>query len=190
MKISLPGPALCLTLIVLTPHPAFGQSSEKPAKAPAGSEQVLKDIFNELHLLRVEMLRTSVSNYRSQILLNRMKVEHDQVAQLTRELNDIHDRIASTRGEQTRGKGGLEDLVKKKEQGMVAPEVINAMTLELETLQQREEDLLKRESQVALELDSARAKLAELDTRLNEIEREMVMSGGAAPDVKPARRRR
>ena len=188
MRTSVMGPALCLiVLVLLTSHQAFGQSSDKPAKASSGSEQVLKDIFNEVHLLRVEMLRTSVSNYRSQILLNRIKVEQEQLAQLTREMNDIQDRVASIRGQQTKGKGGLEDLVKKKDAGMVAPEVVNAMALELEALEQREEALLKRESQVALELDSSRAKLAELDTRLNEIEREMV---GPDADVKPSRRRR
>ena len=190
MRIPAMVPALCLIVLVLqAPCLALGQSSDKSAKTPSGSEQVLRDIFNEVHLLRVEMLRTSISNYRSQILLSRIKVEQDQVAQLTREMNDIQDRIASIRGEQTKGKGGLEDLVRKKDVGVVAPEVVNAMALELETLQHREEDLLKRQSQVALELDSARAKLADLDTRLNEIEREMVMTG-AAPDVRPARKRR
>jgi len=75
MRISAMGPALCLiVLVLLAPRPALGQSSDKPAKTPPGSEQVLRDIFNEVHLLRVEMLRTSVSNYRSQILLSRQDV--------------------------------------------------------------------------------------------------------------------
>ena len=190
MRIPAMCPALCLiVLVLLAPRPALGQSSDKPARTPSGSEQVLRDIFNEVHLLRVERLRTSVSNYRSQILLRRIKVEQDQVAQLTREMNNIQDRIASIRGQRTTGKGSLEDLVKKKDLGVVAPEVVNAMALELETLQQREEDLLTRQSQVSLELDRAKAKLAELDTRLNEIEREMV-APSVGDDVKPARRRR
>ncbi|HEV8482009.1 MAG TPA: hypothetical protein VGV87_00515 [Blastocatellia bacterium] len=190
MKTSVMGPALCLAaLVLLTPHRAFCQSSDKPAPTSSVSEKVLRDIFNEVHLLRVEMLRTSVNNYRSQILLNRIKVEQDQVARLTREMNDIQDKVVAIRGQQTKGKGGLEELVKKKDAGIVAPEFVNALTLELEELGQREEALLNMESRVAAELDSARAKLAELDTRLNEIEREMVAPGAGA-DEKPPKRRR
>ena len=148
-----------------------------------------KEAYENISDGSCSVLRTSVNNYRSQILLNRIKVEQDQVARLTREMNDIQDKVVATRGQQTKGKGGLEELVKKKDAGIVAPEFVNAMTLELEELGQREEALLNRESRVAAELDSARAKLAELDTRLNEIEREMV-APAAGGDERPPKRRR
>jgi len=117
-------------LFLLTPHRVSGQSANKPDSNPSGTEQMLRNIFSEVHLLRVEFLRASANTYRSQVVLNRIKVEQDQVARLTREVNDIQDKVAETKAVQAKKKGRLEELVKKKDAGMVSPEEVDATALE------------------------------------------------------------
>jgi len=182
------GPALGLAvLFLLAPLSASAQSSDKPAPTLPGSEQVLRDIFNEVHLLRLEIARTSATTYRSQVLLSRIKVEQDQIARLSRELNEVQDRLATIKAEQTAKRGRLASLTKQKDVGMVGPEEVNVVTQDVQELEQREQTCLLRVSQISSELDSSRNKLAELDARLDMIEREMI-APAADNDAKPAKR--
>src|SRR5258706_8202122 len=188
MRTSVMGPALCVAaLFLLTPLGVSGQSSNQSAPTFSGSEQALRDIFNEVHLLRVEMVRASANTYRSQVLLNRIKVEQDQVARLRRDLNDIQDKLAEIRVEQTRKRSRLAEMAKKRDMGLVSDGEINAMAQEVEDLEQREQTILTRVSQFGVELDSSRNKLVELNTRLDGIEREMITPATDDP-VKPAKK--
>jgi len=164
---------LCLTVaICLSSLTAFGQTSS----ARSDSDQTLKEILNEVRQLRADLLRLNVNAHRTQALLDRMKVQQEQVVRLTREVSNVRDELIATRGRQARVKDAVELMEKQKAAGLVGlagEKELKALNGELEELKQREQVLVEREPLVTAELDSTRATLTELNARLDELEREI-----------------
>jgi DNA repair exonuclease SbcCD ATPase subunit len=136
----------------------------------------LKDILNEVRQLRADLLRLNVNAHRTQALLDRMKVQQEQVVRLTREVGNVRDELISIRNRQTRAKDAVEHLEKQKAVelvGLAGERELKAMTSELEELKQREQVLVEREPVISADLDSTRATLANLNARLDELEREI-----------------
>src|SRR6476661_7827175 len=84
-------------LIILTSIVAFAQTTTKPSSTSADSDQLLKDILIEVRQMRADLQRSNVYSHRSQVLLERIKVEQDQIARLTREVADARDQIEIVR---------------------------------------------------------------------------------------------
>jgi len=62
---------------------------------------------------------------------------------------------------------------KQQEAGVRDEEDVKAFTLAIEEFDNREQALLRKEAALATELELAQGNLAELDSKLDEIEREM-----------------
>lgn len=187
MKTSVIRFAICITvLILLTPCGVFTQTNNKPAPPPPNSEQILQDLLNEVRLLRAELLRTTGNIHRSQILLDRIRVQQEQVIRLTREVSDIHDKLIEVRGQQLKKKTALDLAVKQKDAGLRGEDYVNSMAAEVEELEKREQALVERESRFEAELESAKANLSDLNNRLEELEREMAQPA-SVNEGKPAK---
>jgi len=165
---------LCLlSLVCLTTDGVFAQTSTQSAASRADSDQVLKDILNEVRQLRADLQRLNVNAHRTQALLDRIKVQQEQVVRLNREVGNVRDELIGIRNRQTRTKDTLEMLEKQKSAGLVREEEVKAVAAELEELKQREQVLTEREPQLSAELDSTRATLMQLNARLDELEQEI-----------------
>jgi len=76
---------------------------------------------------------------------------------------------------------------REQEAGLRDEEDVKAFTLATEELENREQALLRKEAALATELELAQGTLAELNSKLDEIEREMAQP--SADDAgKPAKR--
>jgi peptidoglycan hydrolase CwlO-like protein len=146
---------LCfLAFVCLTVHKAFAQTSTQSSPAArADSDQVLKDILNEVRQLRADLLRLNVNAHRTQALLDRMKLQQEQVVRLTRELGHLRDELASIRSRQVKMKDHFEHLEKQQASGLVGQNEVKAVAAELEELKQREQTLTEREPSLSADSD-------------------------------------
>jgi hypothetical protein len=172
--------ALCLTAVIcLSSLTAFGQA----ASVRSDSDQTLKEILNEVRHLRADLLRLNVNAHRTQALLDRMKVQQEQVVRLTREVGNVRDELIAVRNRQIRVKDAIEAMEKQKAVGLglAGEKELKALISEMEELKQREQVLVDREPLVSAELDSTRATLTELNARLDELEREIATPPATQP---------
>src|SRR5436853_3627341 len=90
-------------LIVLITHCTLGLAlltgiCSSPARAQnpkPPDDRTLQMLVNEVRLLREVIQRMNLNAYRSQIIVERIRVENDRVARLTRTLDDTRDEIGS-----------------------------------------------------------------------------------------------
>ena len=156
----------------------FAASGNAKAQTPTNasrptSEQSLQELVKEVRQLRVTLQSMNASVYKGQVMLERLKLQQEQVSRMTRELNDVRENLAEIRGQETR----LKELVNRTEKGVESgtsdPRELAAAKNELDMLNQREQRLATRETQLANDLEFERAKLNDLNNRLNALELEM-----------------
>lgn len=172
MKLSL----VCLfTLIVsflIASEHAMAQSAQSNVARPT-SEQSLEELVREMRQLRAMLQRMNVATYKSNVLLERLKLQQQQVSQMSRELYDIRDQLSEIRSHQARLKEALRQIEPRVESGTKHPEEVASLKGEIEILTQREQRAVARETQLANDLELERAKLNDLNDRLNALESEM-----------------
>lgn len=176
-----------LTALVLLCPAAFAQSATSTTSTTTQQrqEQALRDLVNEVQQLRLAIQQLTVRNSRAQIALERMKMHQEQVTQVSRELAATREMISATRARQANVKAAIDEAQKQVDAGVKSPETVNALVREHEAMRQREDDLTARETRLGVELEVERARTAELNQRLEEIEREMV---NPRSNVQPAKR--
>jgi hypothetical protein len=86
---------LCLvTFCCVSPTRAQAQTN-KPAESTQGDrDQTLKQLLTEVRELRLAVQRATVSNTRSQMLIERVRVQQAHVDALSRQLENIHSQVA------------------------------------------------------------------------------------------------
>ena len=180
--------AFCLiALIVVTPRHAFAQSAAPAPQGQSATDQELREIAGELRLLRAEMRRISINAQRAQVLIDRIRLQQEQVARVRRDIGDVQEKLEQVRSDQARAKAMIKAVRKQQEAGVRDEEDVKAFTLAIEEFDNREQALLRKEAALATELELAQGNLAELDSKLDEIEREMAQP--AADDKgQPAKR--
>ncbi len=163
---------LCLLAIACLHYHSFAQANTAPASASSDSE-VLRDILNEIRQLRADILRLNVNAHRTQALLDRIKVQQEQVVRLTRELSNVSEELSAIRFRQEMMKVALEAQEKRYTAGVQGDNEVKALTADLGSLKQREQVLMEPEPLLSGELNSTRETLASLNARLDDLEREI-----------------
>jgi len=164
---------LCVAfLVVLTSIAVFAQTTTKPSAAGSDSDQLLKDILNEVRQMRTEMQRANVYSHRSQVLLDRIKVE-DQIARYTRDIADARDQVEIVRKQLPAKQIEFDEATKRKDAGLIGPGDFGVVNGQLQELQQREQNLLNREAQISADLGTSRKSLSDLNKRLDDLDREI-----------------
>ena len=172
-------------LVILTSVAMFAQTTAKQSASGTDSDPLLKDILNEVRQMRAEMQRATVYSHRSQVLLERIKVEQDQIARVTRDVADAHDQIETVRKQMARKQIEVDQAIKMKNVGALSEPALNQVTSQLEELQQREQNLLGREAMISAELDISKKTLDDLDKRLSDLDREISKSATDTGAKKP-----
>ncbi len=163
------------------PWSICAQTAPETAAAPPTSDQVQKDILKEVRLLRAELLRASLNANRAQMLLARVRAEHEQVIRVNLALNEIQDKLDDIRVQVQRKTTELRQM-----QGMVKAEVraaneAAAIKLDIDTLKNREAALIERQKALNGELDAAQAQLTTLNAQLDQIDRDMAQAAEGVP---------
>ena len=171
MKLSLVCFLFLVISFVVTPERALGQSTTNASRPT--SEQSLQELVREVRQLRATLQRINTAMYKGQVLLERFKLQQEQVARTARELADARESLIEIKAAQTR----LNELTTKIEAGIEKgerhPAELASLRAELESLKEREPRLAAREVRLANELEMERARLNELNDRLNVLELEL-----------------
>ena len=137
------------------------------------SEQSLEELVREVRQLRATLQRMNSAMYKGQVMLERLKLQQDQVARITRELSEARENLSEIRAHQTR----LNDLINRTEasveKGEKDPSELAQIKDELNIHKEREQRLATREVRLATDLEMERARLNELNDRLNAFELEL-----------------
>ena len=164
-------PLVCsLVLVVCTlcllPASSFAQTKT--------SEQSLQELVTEVRQLRATLQRLNAAVYKSQVMLERVKLQQEQVTRLERELRDTRENLSDLRSHQLRITEILGRVEAGIEAGVINEKERTSLKGELEVISQREQRASSRETQLANELETERAKLNELNDKLNLlVEREL-----------------
>ena len=160
---------LCLTQI------AAGQTNQQPE-----DKETLKALLTEVRMLRQALQtlqRMSIDTYRSQLLVDRVRVNREDVRRLTASLNETRDLIGKTQST-------IPQFIDRQKllESRVQLEVDQGKRAELEFEVKRTKDsvemyksqlepLKEREQQLSAQLNSEKSKLDELENRLDLLDR-------------------
>ena len=170
MKLSLVCFLFVLVSFFVTPEKALAQTAN--ASRPT-SEQSLQELVREVRQLRSTLQRINTTMYKSQVMLERMKLQQDQVARISRELSLVREELNEVRVHQLRFKEALTRAEAAVEEGTKKRDELQDLKMQLETFRDREERMVAREARLSNELELERAKLNDLNDRLNALELEL-----------------
>jgi chromosome segregation ATPase len=171
---------LFLVLITLSAGLGLVQRVNGQNSKPPEDKEALQELLTEVRLLRQALQtlqRMSVDTYRSQLLVDRIRVNREDVRRLTGSLNDTRETLRKTQLTIP----NFTDQVKMQETQLQI-EVDQAKRSQLEFELKRTKDALEnyksqieplkeREQQLSGELNKERAQLEELEGRLDLLER-------------------
>jgi predicted nucleic acid-binding Zn-ribbon protein len=150
------------------------------AQTPASDDKTLQTLLSEVHQLRIALERSTQFAPRIQIAVERLKIQQEQVARAGRQLDDWRRELDRNREHSQKVQQRLEqlnaavtsttDLQHRKD----FEAELNSFKLEAEQAEKSLQEMQIREGELASQLQSERAKLTELNDRLDQIERSFV----------------
>jgi len=164
--------ALSIGLLCSTPSAASAQARTPVSGSGPTQEQSLQDLVNEVRQLRAMLQRITITNYKANVVVERLKFQQEMVTRLSRELNDVRETLAETRTTAARMREQVSRFQSGVESGVRNPDELAALKLEVDAANQREARLAMRETQVMNDLSTERMRLAELNEQLTKLELE------------------
>lgn len=167
--------SLCLFLFFL-PTVSEIQAQGQTSVQPEEESQTIKSLLKEVRLLRQTLQITGLNAYRSQIILERIKINNEQVVRLTRALSDTREQLEKTEltiprmAEQQKM---VESMVEAEADPVKRARMefeIKDMKRAVERYKTELERLKEREQLQATQLREEQSKLGELETRLQRLE--------------------
>ena len=154
---------------------AFTSSSAQPAQ----NDQTLQTLLSEVHQLRLVLQRAHISTYNAQITVERMKLQQQRVDRLTGYLDQVRGQLAGTRkilSQTISHMKSTEFLATSETDPAKRADVersLKSWKAEIEELTEKEQQEERNETQLNAQLQIEQAKLAELNERLDKLQREL-----------------
>jgi len=175
MRNSIPVLLVFLALVCFISAPdVLAQVSNPSQKPQANQDQMIRDLLNEVRELRTIVQRIDTNGVRTRITLDRLRAHQEQVLSLTREIFDVREKIVEAKTRQQRLNEIIPELKKEFQAGLKPRREHDDAVAEMEGLKQREANLIERETQLTADIDAAKAALADLNNRLDVLERESI----------------
>jgi len=176
--------AFAAILIFSNPQHTRAQSNLPSAQKTATQDQVLRDLLSEVHQLRMTLQRMESSSYRLQVTLERFRLQQALIARLSDDLNKVRSQINDVKSEQLMLKVKKDEVESRVDKGLASDYEVAAVQTGLEDMNRREKNLSEREAQLSADLNTERAKLDDINHRLDALERESLQLS-AADEPKP-----
>jgi chromosome segregation ATPase len=151
------------------------------AQAPSPEPQALQTLLAEVRQLRIAIERSNQIGPRIQISMERLRLQQEQVARIARQLDDLRRELDKSRPEQAKVQQRIQaldsqatqtaDPVHRKEMEEVSKE----LKLEAEQAEKSLQQAQVREGELASRLQAEQGRLAELNDRLDQVERALKM---------------
>lgn len=171
---------LCFGILWLfSPEALRAQSSNRATETTSADQQILQALLSEVRQLRLTLQRTNISVFRTQLMIERLRMQQERVDRLTRQLEENQNELTGaglSRSQLTERSQDLESQI-KAEQDAGRRAQLDAQYKELKYIMEqqteRETQLRARQVQLTTQLQTERAKLDEIDSRLEALEREL-----------------
>jgi chromosome segregation ATPase len=151
-----------------------------PPKAAQGENaQTMQALLNEVRQLRLAIQQSTLSVYRAQVIVERMRSQQQRVDRLNERLREIRDRIANWKMGQSDMQNEMKMIEGRINRATEAAERANLeehqerMKTRLASMAQENTRLLEQESQLAAQLNIEQARLTELNDQLDALQREL-----------------
>ena len=171
---------VCLVTFFCVSTTSAQAQTNQPAESTQGDrDQTLKQLLTEVRELRLTVQRATVSNTRFQMLIERVRVQQAHVDVLSRQLENIHSQVADMKAAKPQMELQIkdaEDLLDRTPDPNAHAELdsrIKGGKANLARIAQEDERLRNRETAVDTELQSAQAKLNELNSQLDSLMSEL-----------------
>ena len=147
---------------------------------PPEDKESIQELLSEVRMLRQALQtlhRMNLDSYRSQLLVDRIRVNREDVRRLASSLNETRDTLAKTQNTIPQFVDRLKLL---ENQVLLEADQQRRANLEFEVRRTKEgielyksqiEPLKEREQQLAADLNTEKSKLQELESRLDLLER-------------------
>ena len=173
---------ICLLFLAPLGFTSFGSSQTTPnipaQTAQGENAQTMQALLNEVRQLRFAIQRSTLSAHHAQAIIERMRSQQQQVDRLTERLRQTRDRIADVKlgqidlqAELKRSEGRLSR--DNRQADPVEEENQEIVKTKLGFLAQEEARMREQESQLVAQLPIEQARLAELNDRLDALQREL-----------------
>jgi predicted nucleic acid-binding Zn-ribbon protein len=148
-----------------------------PAFAQSGGADALSALLVEVRQLRIAMERAATTTPHIQLLRTRLSIQNDRLARAERDYSTVRQQLESVSGQVSQLTAQIEELenqsareTEPERQRMLGAEQV-AMKRRAAELTAGEQQLRVRESELAATLGSEQNQWAELNRRLDEVER-------------------
>jgi DNA repair exonuclease SbcCD ATPase subunit len=149
------------------------QAQTRRAAESAGQETATQELVSEVRLLRQALEQNQKLLLRLFSITERLRAQHEVLLQVTRDLDDVRRQLGEMKINPTQAAEQLAEMEKKFETGVIPNTQYQRFRAEVEQQTQWERELRIRESELTSQLKSERAKLNELNQRLEALEREI-----------------
>jgi peptidoglycan hydrolase CwlO-like protein len=166
-----------ICLYLFAPQQGYAQSGAASAVNKSNQDQIVREILSEVRQLRVEVQRLKASAYQTQVVIERLRLQQEQVTRLTREISEVREKISEIKARQIKMNVMFEETEKQMEAGVISPNELKKVSGEIEELNQREQSLTEQESRLSAELEAERVKLITLNRQLDELGQEAATPG-------------
>ena len=175
-------------LILLVTQDSRAQSGTAPNAGGPKQDQMIQELLGEVRQLRIALQHISVNAYCGQVMVERLRLQQEQVNRLTQDLNSTRNQISDMRSAQVAAKAKLDEAEIQQEKGLVSESLTARYKEVLEEMKRREQSLSERETQVTTQLEAERANLTDLNKRLDALEMEMMITSQTDETKGPVKR--
>jgi len=147
------------------------------AQTPGSDTQTLQTLLAEVRQLRIALERSTQIAPRIQIAVERLKLQQEHVARVSRQLEDVQRELDHRRAEHPRLLHRLQAMDNAVSQTTNPQEQkdlnyrVSEFKLETELAEKSLQQFQAREGELASQLQAEQSKLTELNDRLNQMER-------------------
>jgi hypothetical protein len=167
-----------ISIFLLGSERCYSQSAVPSKSAQPQNELVMKQLVNEVRGLRMALTRITTNAFRAQVMIERLRLQQEQVNRLTLDLVKARTEIGDLKSTRLHLEAKAVAMEKDKEAGLVAESDLNTLKAAIEALNLREPGLAERESRLLAELNVDRGTLEMLSRRLDEVEMELLPDKG------------
>jgi hypothetical protein len=181
--------AFCAVLILSASSIVSGQSSP----APSAGERTLRELLDEVRLLRQVLQATSLGSVRAQILLAQRQGQQDRLAQIERQLADSRSEATDSQWQIAR----LEEEIGTQEDALTTEAdpsrraeregQVRQLRTARDEVKRRQERQRERDSELTALAAAEQGKLDETQRGLDRIERQLEALQKAASTQSPPR---
>lgn len=157
---------------------AAAQSSAPPA--PPAAPDVLRELLAEVRGLRQAMERAATVGARIQLLVARVQMQEQRIAELSRRAVAVREELGQIDTQVAQHSGMLKQFERTESIGRMPPEEQRAMEGMLEMQKQqialaekRRQDLLGEEALLAQQISADQSRWSDVNGQLDELERSL-----------------